>query len=122
MSEEHEIQVQLLSSAHKFLCLGEYSIHILSTSISINMVERKDIVDEIATQHVLNVLSKKSRIGQKLFLGFVLDEFGNPIIKSKEQAINILDDNQNPNFILRVAAIIFADAYKEVMKVVQNSR
>jgi len=86
------------------------------------MVERKDIVDEIATQHVLNVLSKKSRIGQKLFLGFVLDEFGNPIIKSKEQAINILDDNQNPNFILRVAAIIFADAYKEVMKVVQNSR
>jgi len=82
------------------------------------MVERKYTVDEIATQRVLDILSKKSEIGQKLFVGYVLDEWGKPIITSKEQAINILDDNQNPNFVLRVAAIIFADAYKEVMKVV----
>jgi hypothetical protein len=74
----------------------------------------RDRLDQAATGIVLDKFASKSPGGQKLWCGYILDEFGKPIVTSKKEAIRILDDPSS-DFSRRVAATIFAEAYKRVV-------
>jgi hypothetical protein len=76
-------------------------------------------IDKTTNLLVLRTLFSKPPIGQELFRNYILDEYGYPIVRSKKEAVRILDDPKS-SFRLRVAATIFAGGYKEVMRVVQS--
>lgn len=70
---------------------------------------------------ILETFASKPYLGQTLFRGYVLDEWGGLIVGSKEEAIKILD-NPDSRFEQRIAARIFAEGYKKVLSIIQSAR
>jgi len=81
----------------------------------------RDNVDIVAESLVLKTYGSKSLLGQRLFQGYIIDEYGKPILGSKEEAIKILD-NPNSRFEQRIAATIFAEGYKKVLSIIRSAQ
>ena len=76
----------------------------------------RDSFDKAICSFILETFASKPLIGQALWQGYILDEYGGPIVASKEEAIKILD-NPSSGFERRIAATIFAESYKKVLSV-----
>ena len=80
----------------------------------------RDSFDKATCSLILETFASKPLLGQRLFQGYVLDEWGGPIVGSKEEAIKILD-NPGSRFEQRIAAVIFAESYKRVLSIIQSA-
>ena len=81
----------------------------------------RDSFDKATGSFILETFVSKPLFKQKLFQGYVLDEWGRLIVDSKEEAIKILD-NPNSRFEQRIAATIFAEGYKKVLSATRSAQ
>jgi len=72
----------------------------------------RDSLDKAACASILETFASKPPFWQKLFQGYIFDEYGRLIIGSKEEAIKILD-SPDSSFEQKIAATIFAEGYKK---------
>lgn len=75
----------------------------------------RDSFDKATGSFILETFASKPTFKQRLFQGYILDEYGGLIVGSKEEAIKILD-NPNSRFEQRIAATIFAEGYKKILR------
>ncbi len=81
----------------------------------------RDSFDKATCSFILETFASKPLFKQRLFQGYVLDEYGRLVVGSKEEAIKILD-NPDSVFKQRIAATIFAEGYKKVLSLIQSAQ
>ena len=81
----------------------------------------RDSFDKTICSFILKTFASKPTFKQRLFQGYILDEYGGPIVSSKEEAIRILD-NPDSSFERRIAATIFAEGYKKILSATRSAQ